>query len=181
MTLDAYPSGLEQPVDLPDGRRFVVRPVHPDDTEAFQEMFGHLTEEDIRMRFFAAKRTLSTPVAEKMTHIDYASEMTFVLADPGPAGAARIYGEVHIGAEPDGASVRYDILLRSDLPGLGFGPMLMRRIIDYSRAHGFKEIVGEVLRANRPMLCLCELFGFRCRPDPDDQMVMLVRLPLHAD
>jgi hypothetical protein len=36
----------------------------------------------------------------------------------------------------------------------------MRRIIDYSRQRGIKQIFGTVLRENRPMLKVCELFKF---------------------
>ncbi len=59
-------------------------------------------------------------------------------------------------------------MLRSDMAGLGLGPLLMRRIIDYSRAKGLKELVGDVLRENRPMLRLCDLFHFEQTPMIDE-------------
>jgi acetyltransferase len=56
--------------------------------------------------------------------------------------------------------------------------MLMRRIIDYARARGTKEIYGDVLSDNRPMLKLCRALGFRVEHMPDDPGVMIVTLKL---
>jgi acetyltransferase len=56
--------------------------------------------------------------------------------------------------------------------------MLMRRIIDYSRQRGLRELFGEVLRENRPMLRLCELFKFERSANSDDPSVVEVRLKL---
>ena len=64
------------------------------------------------------------------------------------------------------------------MTGMGLGPMLMRRIIDYARNRGIGEIFGEVLAENRPMLRLCEAFGFKKRRDPEDPGVMIVSLAL---
>ena len=64
------------------------------------------------------------------------------------------------------------------MAGLGLGPMLMRRIIDYSRQRGLRELFGEVLRENRTMLRLCELFKFKRSVKADDPSVVEVRLQL---
>jgi Sortase and related acyltransferases len=69
-------------------------------------------------------------------------------------------------------------MLRSDMAGLGLGPLLMRRIIDYGRQRGLQELFGEVLRENRSMLRVCEKFGFSRSVSPDDPGVVEVRLKL---
>jgi acetyltransferase len=113
------------------------------------------------MRFFAPKKALSHPFAARLTQIDYDREMALVLAEPGTAGRSELFGAVHISADPDGERAEFAILLRSDMTGLGLGPLLMRRIIDYSWERGLRELFGEVLRENRPMLRICELFKFQ--------------------
>lgn len=173
-----YPKELEEEVETGDGRRLLLRPVQPEDEQPFRELFAHMTEQDVRMRFFAAKRVLSQPVAEKMTRIDYDTEMALVLADAAPAGEADVYGSVHVSQDRDGSAVEFDMMLRSDLAGLGFGPMMLGKIIDYCRGRGYREIVGEVLSENEPMLALCEHFGFKLKRFPDDPGVVEVRLPL---
>ncbi len=178
LAIRPYPKELEEVLSLPDGKTFLLRPVRPEDEPAFHDFFERLSPEDIRMRFFAAKKALTHPLAARLTQIDYDREMALVLAEPGVPGKSVIFGAVHIAADPDGERAEYAIMLRSDLAGLGLGPLLMRRIIDYSRSHGIKEIFGDVLRENRPMLKVCELFKFTRKMKPDEPGVMEVSLKL---
>ena len=85
---------------------------------------------------------------------------------------------IRVSADPDGEKAEYAISLRSDMAGQGLGPVLMQRIIDYSRERGIKEIFGTVLRENRPMLRVCERFGFSQHINFDDPGVVEVRLGL---
>jgi acetyltransferase len=62
--------------------------------------------------------------------------------------------------------------------GLGLGKLMMRRILDYARQRGIREVVGEVLRENRAMLGLCKALGFAQRRDPDDPGTVQVSLRL---
>ena len=178
LAIRPYPKELEEVLSLPDGRTFLLRPVRPEDEPAFQTLFEKLSPEDIRMRFFAPKKALTHPFAARLTQIDYDREMALVLAEPGTAGRSQVFGAVHISADPDGERAEFAILLRSDMAGLGLGPLLMRRIIDYSRERGLRELFGEVLRENRPMLRLCELFQFQRTSKTDDPSVVEVRLKL---
>lgn len=178
LAIRPYPSELEEILSLPDGRKFLLRPVRPEDEPAFQGLFEKLSAEDIRLRFFAPKRALSHPFAARLTQIDYDREMALVLAEPGPAGRSEVFGAIHITADPDGEQGEFAIMLRSDMVGLGLGPLLMRRMIDYARSKGLQEIIGDVLRENRPMLRLCDFFHFKRTPDEDDPSVVQVHLKL---
>ncbi len=178
LAIRPYPKDLEEVLSLPDGRSLLLRPVRPEDEPAFQELFSRMSPEDIRMRFFAPKRSLSHAVAARMTQIDYDREMALVVADPGVAGKSAVYGVVHILADPDGEAAEYAIMVRSDMAGQGLGPLLMRRMIDYARVRGIGEIFGDVLRENKPMLKVCELFKFSQKQNPEDPGVIEVRLVL---
>ncbi|TVR84241.1 MAG: GNAT family N-acetyltransferase [Rhodospirillales bacterium] len=178
LAIRPYPRDLEETIALPNGRELLLRPVRPEDEPAFVEMFSHMSPEDIRMRFFAPKKEMSHALAARLTQIDYDREMALVLAEPGPAGKSDVYGGVRIAADPDGEKAEYAISVRSDMAGQGLGPLLMRRIIDYSRKRGIKEIVGDVLRENKPMLKICELFKFTQKANSDDPSVIEVRLSL---
>ncbi len=178
LAIRPYPKELETAAPLADGRVFVVRPVRPEDEPAFQELFRGLTANDVRMRFFAPKRSLSHEMAARMTQIDYDREMALVLAEAGVAGRSAVLGAVHLCADPDGEHAEFAIMLRSDMSGLGLGPMLMRRIIEYGRARGLKTIFGEVLHENRPMLRVCRALGFTQTVKHDDPSVVDVSLVL---
>ena len=81
---------------------------------------------------------------------------------------------MRIAADPDGEKAEYAIMVRSDMAGHGLGPLMMQRIIDYARDHGIREIFGEVLRENRPMLKVCDQFEFKRKINPDDPSVIEV-------
>lgn len=130
------------------------------------------------MRFFVSKKALSHPLAARLTQIDYDREMALVLAEPAISGQRDVHGAVHISADPDGERAEFAIMLSRDMVGLGLGPLLMRRMIDYGRSKGLQEIVGDVLRENRPMLRLCDLFRFERSASSDDPSVVEVRLRL---
>lgn len=178
LAIRPYPKDLEETITVSDGRSFLLRPVRPEDEPTFHDLFAHMSPEDIRMRFFAPKKSLSHTVAARLTQIDYDREMALVLTGPGTPGKSEIYGVVRIAADPDGEKAEYAIMVRSDMAGHGLGPMMMQRIIDYARDHGIQEIFGEVLRENRPMLNVCDQFAFKRKINPDDPSVIDVRLKL---
>jgi len=178
LAIRPYPKELEENIRLEDGTELILRPVRPEDEPAFQDLFAHLSADAVRLRFFGPKKALTHPFAARMTQIDYDREMALVLAEPGTAGRAAVHAAVHIAADPDGIRAEYAIMVRSDMSGRGMGPLLMDRIIAYGKARGLKEISGEVLRANAPMLKVCDRFAFTRHPNPDDPGVVEVRLTL---
>jgi acetyltransferase len=173
-----YPKALEQEVELPDGRRMLLRPIMPEDERPLQAGFAKVRPEHIRLRFFAPLKELSHRLAAKLTQIDYDREMAFVLVGPGAPGEAEWFGTVRLVADPDNERGEYAVLLRSDLIGQGIGRLLMERIIDYGRSRGLSEIYGEVLRENTGMLHLAAELGFRVETDFEDMDIVKVRLPL---
>ncbi|HYQ91069.1 MAG TPA: GNAT family N-acetyltransferase [Candidatus Competibacteraceae bacterium] len=89
-----------------------------------------------------------------------------------------LYGVVRLVADPDKERAEFAIIIGSILTGMGLGSLLMRRIIDYARSQGIKEIYGDVLRENTTMLNLSRTFGFTVQMDPDDTSLMHVVLKL---
>ena len=178
LAIRPYPKELEESIRLADGTALALRPVLPEDEPAFQDLFAHLSVEAVRLRFFGPKKALTHPFAARMTQIDYDREMGLVLAEPGTPGRAAVHAAVHIAADPDGVRAEYAIMVRSDMAGRGLGSLLMDRIIAYGKARGLKEIFGEVLRANAPMLEVCDRLAFTRHPSPDDPGVVEVRLAL---
>jgi RimJ/RimL family protein N-acetyltransferase len=178
LAIRPYPKELEEHLSLPDGVHLLLRPIRPEDEPAFQRLFARLSPEEILMRFMNPMRMLPRSLAARLTQIDYDREMAFFLEGKDIDGGQELFGGVRIMADPDNERGEFAILLRGDMTGLGLGPLLMRRIIDYARSRGMKEIYGEVLRDNRPMLKLCQLFAFKTRRIPEDPGVIQVTLDL---
>jgi acetyltransferase len=166
----AYPASLETTERLRDGTEVQLRPVKPEDEPLLEDLAAHMTPEDMRLRFFAAMRGLSPALAWKLTHIDYDRAMALVALKDGVAlGGARFH------AEEDRSRAEYAIAVRSDWKGHGLGYLLMTRLIAVAREWGIGELVGQVLRENKPMLDMCRELGFSVASDHTEPTVMRVR------
>jgi len=126
-----------------------------------------LRPETVRLRFFHAMKELSHQMAARLSQIDYDREMALVLTDLDRPGEAKIHGVVRISADPDNERAEYAVLVRDDMAGQGLGSVLMRRIIDYACGRGIREVFGDVLRENKPMLGLCKKLGFVITPSDE--------------
>ena len=179
LAISPYPKEMELSYHLPDGRGLLIRPILPEDEPEFQELVKRLPREDIRLRFFQPLRELSHAMAARLTQLDYEREMAIVVTELGNVpGKSRIWGAVRCNADPDLEKAEYSIIVDRAMIGLGLGPMLMRHIIEYARSRGIKELFGEVLRENEPMLRLNRALGFTISSAPDDPGVLHVSLPL---
>lgn len=170
-----YPSEWERHFALPDGRKIFARPVRPDDEPMFQGFFEHVSQEDLRLRFFAPVKSFSHTFIARLTQIDYARAMAFVALDET---TGEMLGAVRVHADANGEVAEYAILLRSDLKGRGLGWKLMELIIDYARNEGLKRIEGQVLRENTVMLRMCTELGFHVADDPQEMGMCTARLVL---
>lgn len=181
LAIRPYPKELEETLRLPDGQTLLIRPIRPEDEPAYQKIFAGLTPEEIRLRFLHPMNTMSHSLAARLTQIDYDREMSLVVEGKDQAGETELYGVVQISADPDKERAEFAILLRHDMTGLGLGPMLLRRIIDYARSQGIGELFGDVLNDNKPMLKLCRVFGFKVASDREDPGIMQVTLQLSSN
>ncbi len=178
LAIRPYPKALEETIPTGDGRDFLLRPVVPEDEPSLQRTFAQLSEEEIRLRFFAPIKALSHVMAARFTQLDYDRELALIVTEHGIPGRTPLYGLVSLSCSADRQSAEYALLVRGDMTGLGFGPVLMRRIIDHARSYGVREVVGDVLRENKSMLKLCQVLGFRASADDEDPGLMRVRLAL---
>jgi len=178
LAIRPYPNELEETLTLSGGQTLLLRPIRPEDEPSLQALFSRLSMEEIRLRFLHPMKILSHKLAARLTQIDYDREMALVLCEPTVKITQELFGVVRFAADPDNERAEFAILLRGDMTGMGLGPMLMRRIIDYAKNRGVGELFGEVLAENRPMLRLCEAFGFTKRRDPDEPGVLVVSLAM---
>ncbi len=172
-----YPKEWERTIELADGQPALVRPVRPEDDAMFREFFTHVTDEDLRLRFFQSVRHFSHEFIARLTQLDYARSIALVAIHPR---THEMLGAVRLHADANYEKGEYGILVRSDLKGHGIGWKLMQIMIEYTRWLGLKVIEGQVLRENRTMLAMCESLGFTVKLDPDDPTLMNVSLPVLA-
>ena len=181
-TMRPYPSELEEIVTTSDGRRLLLRPVRPDDDEAFKANFRKFSPEALRRRFFGRVKSLTKAAAAKLTHVDYDREIALVLTDPVPlaSGPPEGYGVGRIVIDLEGRSAEFALIVRDDMVGKGLGRLLLQRLIAYARQRGVRELAADVLPDNRPMLALCRSLGFSTEPRPAGTDPVRVSLRLDA-
>jgi acetyltransferase len=178
LAIRPYPTELEEDIHLGDGRTLLLRPILPEDEPELQTGFTKYSPEEIRLRFFVPINVLTHVTAARFTQIDYDREMALILTEHGIPGKTEIYGTVRIIADPDNEKAEYALIIRKEMTGMGLGIVMMRRILDYARSRGIKEIYGDVLSDNRTMLRLCGVLGFSQRRLPDDPGIVRVTLKL---
>jgi len=169
-----YPSALVDQLDW-QGQRLTLRPIRPDDGERHAEFISGLTAQDLRLRFFNARRELAPSERARLTQIDYEREMALLACD----AQGRILGIARAASDPDNVEVEFALAVRSDLQHRGLGRLLLERLRDYQRGRGSRCLVGLVLHENGPMRGLCEALGFRLTRAMSDEL--RYELPLQPD
>jgi acetyltransferase len=160
LAISPYPQALEETTTLSDGREVLLRPIRPEDKEAHEAFFGRLEAEDVRFRFFTLLKRLPPSQMARLTQIDYDREMAFIATLPATGGASETLGVARLVCGPDRDRGEFGIIVRSDCKRLGLGRLLMDKLIRYARQTGTGQIVGAIMRSNRPMLRLAEDLGF---------------------
>ena len=170
LAIRPYPAELEESVPW-EGGTLLLRPIRPEDGAAHVEFFNRLTPDDVRYRMFVRVRELQPAQLARFTQIDYDREMAFIATRPGPDGHDETLGVGRVVADPDNISAEFAVTVRSDLKGKGLGRMLMDKLIAYCRARGTREIVGEALPQNAPVIGLVKKLGFTVGPVDEDEGV----------
>jgi acetyl-CoA synthetase (ADP-forming)/acetyltransferase len=176
LAIRPYPQELEERLDW-NGGQILLRPIKPEDGAQHQQFFAALAPDDIRLRFFSAMRELPPAQLARLTQIDYDRAMAFIATRPYAQGQPETLGVVRAVLDPDNQSAEFAIIVRSDLKGKGLGYILFQKLVDYFRARGTREIVGDALSENAGVQKLIRHFGGVVLPHPEAGMVRL-QLPL---
>ena len=171
-----YPAQWERELVMKDGGHAFARPIRPDDEPGIYRMLQHVTQEDLRLRFFAPIKEFTHQFIARLTQLDYARAMAFVAVD----AAGEILGVARLHSDSIYETGEYAILLRSKLKGRGLGWALMKLLIEYGKAEGLKRIAGQVLQENTAMLSMCRDLGFKAKTDPAEPEICDVTLDLEA-
>jgi len=179
-----YPAELSETVHWA-GEDICLRPIRPEDEPQHRAFIDGLAPEDLRLRFFSARRELPRSELARLTQIDYAREMAFIAVRLRPDASEETLGVVRAVADPDNVEAEFAIVVRSDLHAHGLGHQLMQKMIGYLTRHGTQRMVGLTLRENEAMRELVQSFGFtldRERSDIDALRYVLELQPgIHDD
>jgi acetyltransferase len=165
-----YPNQYVSQFLLKNGTELLVRPIRPEDEPLIVEFHAGHSENTLRMRFFGLVRVLSRESLIRLCHLDYDRELALVAIHqengrPQIAGVSRYY------LRPDMGSAEFAVVIGDNWQRRGLGAHLMERLIAIARERGVKQLVGQILAENGPMLRLMERLGFRVEPTRDITVV----------
>ena len=178
--IQPYPRELEEWLLLPkSGRRVIIRPALAEDEPSHRVFHELQSPESIRYRFFQYRKHFSREDVAQMVQIDYDREMVFIANAPKEDGEGdETLGTVRTWTDADNLQCEFAVMVHDKMKGEGLGVALMQKMIDYCRARGTVEMVGDVLADNRPMLQLAEHMGFEIKYNLEEE-VMDLRLVLN--
>jgi GNAT superfamily N-acetyltransferase len=158
-------------IRLPDGRKFLLRPLHPDDLAALQRAFQRLTPEEVELRFLHQSRELPAFIADEVRTLDPERDVAFVLEDA--TGEIRAVADLHV-EEFGKPEAEFGLIVGHAIAGHGLGRLLMLRLLAEARR---RELVlnGFVRSDNARMLELCRALGGTTNNEPDEPDVLRVR------
>ena len=176
-----YPVEWIDRFQLADKRWVTLRPVLPQDEAQERAFVAHgLTAQSRYLRFQVGLRALPEALVQSFTHVDYHDHFALV-AESFAGGQQTQVGDarfVREGAAPEAAE--FGIAVADAWHGHGIGARLLCMLVAAARAQGVRQLYGDVLRDNAPMLALATTQGFATRRHPDDARLVRVQRPLAA-
>ncbi len=165
-------------VTLPDRRELVIRPICAEDAAPIAGAFQLLNEDEVRRRFLHILKALSETHLHQLTHPAPGKEFVIVAAEPLPPGEALVPAVARLSRDDDEpARAEFGLLVSHFVVGLGLGRLLLERLVEWSGRHGVRELWGDVMDDNTPMLELVTRLGFRRESMPGSPG--LIRISLH--
>jgi acetyltransferase len=177
LAIRPYPRELEEETAFEE-RTLLLRPIRPEDEAGHREFLERVAPEDLRFRFFYAKRAFVHSELARFTQIDYDREMALVAIAKSGKERSETLGVARAIADPDNICAEFAILVRTDLQGRGLGKTLLSKLMRYCKGRGTKRLVGEVLAGNRRMLALCTSLGLGMEYTSADHGIVRVSISL---
>jgi len=165
--MNEYPQDLVRRHRLVDGTEVVIRPVRAADVPLEGEFERHLSGDSRYYRFMRALGEASPEKLKFVREVDYDRRMGLV-ATIAPEGSEIEIGAAMYSAPAQGGSCEFAIAVDDAWQGRGVAGLLMARLFDAARMHGFDTMVGVVLADNHRMLKFVRQLGFVCEHSGED-------------
>jgi acyl-CoA hydrolase/GNAT superfamily N-acetyltransferase len=154
----AYPSEEEREVVLKNGKKVIIRPSTASDETGLQDLFYHLSPEDIYTRFFTNLKSFSLSKAQHLCNVDYENEMAF-MAVVGKPEEELIVGSSYYFVDPSTNLAEVAYMIRPEWQGVGLGKALQQRMVEYAKSKGLRGFTASILGENQNMLNLIKSAG----------------------
>lgn len=151
-----------EPVTLRDGTPATLRFLRPDDTERLKAFFYRLSPQSIFYRMLEYRTMLTDDEARYLCAVDGKVRVA-IAATRMEEGQEQIiavarYGLVDPG-QPEVAEAA--VVVEDDFQNRGLGSIMVRRLVQYARAHGVRRFVATIHFNNAQILRFIQNSGLR--------------------
>jgi GNAT superfamily N-acetyltransferase len=143
----------ERSVRLRNGAVVHLRAIRPEDEDRLIALYGRLSPESARQRFFTSMKWLPRAWARYFANVDYHDRLA-VVAEREEAGAILLIGVARYDAAGTPGSAEIALVVEDAWQGLGLGRLLLDEILEAGAQRGIHEFRADVLADNRRMLAL---------------------------
>lgn len=157
----------ERQVRLLDGRDAVLRPIRPEDRDAFLGFHAALSEESRYLRYFTARRKLPEHEIRHFTQVDQRDHAGIVALVDGDLVGHALYDR--LAADPTEAEVALEVA--DTFQGHGVGTAMLAELAALAAGAGVRRFVAHVLPTNQRMLEVFRHLGFEEHARYEDGVV----------
>jgi acetyltransferase len=173
MTTPATLADLAQPIDLVtrDGIALSVRPVFAEDSDALEQFFDAVSDDDRRFRFLTAVRHVGHDQIEPLTHVDHWRTESFVAFDKATGG---LVASAMLACDAQMDTGEIAISIHRDYRGHGLAWALLDVLAAEAQRRGLKRVISIEDRDNHAAIELEREKGFEAHGvDGDPHLIML--------
>jgi acetyltransferase len=177
-----YPAEYVSEWRMKDGTPVTLRPIRPEDEPLMAKFHEMLSDQTVYQRYLHTLK-LSQRVAHerlsRLSFIDYDREMAIVAERRGPGGGgAAVIAVGRLIKLHARDRAEFALVVADQCQGQGLGEELLRRLLQFARADGVRQVVADIMRANLGMQRVCERVGLRVTPHPSDDSLMRAEIDI---
>lgn len=171
-----YPVSYIFPTQLKDGSLVQLRPIHPTDGASAKVFRKKVSDESVRDRFLGYIPSVSQKLIDRLTKIDYDSEMAIIAEcvdndKKEPIAVARIVGEA-----ADLTKAEFALIIADKWQGKGLGATMTDYMISIAKDMGFKTLYALLYSHNVQMAEILRRRGFSFKTEGYDTSLATLNL-----
>ena len=148
-------------VQLSDGVKVHVRPLHPEDEPLLHDAFSRMSERSVYFRFFSPLKRLPEDLAHRLATVDGNQRFALIATTHrlSPDHHEQIVGVARYDLVPGTDVAEVAVAVVDDYQRRGLGSQLLSILAAIAREHGIKTFTLIVLPENQSMLKLLRRLG----------------------
>ena len=135
------------------GLKAAVRAIKPSDESMVQDLFYHLSESSVYLRYFTHRRSMPHENLQRYVNVSQNEGLSLVVTI-GPREKERIIAESRYYIEPDTQFGVVAFMVDEEFHGRGIATFLLNHMIEIAQERGLKGFKGDILETNSPMIAV---------------------------